>query len=160
MPACPVSAPPEIWIVPWPWEAPLNWLVAVGMGALISVLAWTIYSTITERYEPSRHRTRFLAFMGVFIICILAVALQMTLLKAPLDERLYAWVGQVSDLCSRSDFILAWKTWDQSDLLIERPILSIGILALPCLLVAYMQLKRMTRKQNEHIARIGRRLAG
>jgi MFS family permease len=152
MPACPVSAPPEIWIVPWPWEAPLNWLVAVGMGALISLLAWTIYSTITEWYEPSRQRKRFLALMSIFIICILVIALQKILLKAPLEERLSAWVGQS---CSHSDFILAWNTWHQSDLLVELPILLIGILALSSLFVASMQLKRMTRKPYEHMVRIG-----
>jgi hypothetical protein len=155
MPACPISAPPEIWIVPWPWEAPLNWLMFLGLTALIGLLAWVIYSTIPERYEPSPYRTRFHSFMGIFIICILAVALQMTLLKAPLDERLSAWVGQSIDLCSASDSILAFNTWDHWDLLVDLPTLPIGILALSSLSVAYIQLKRMTPKQSEHIALMG-----
>jgi hypothetical protein len=93
--------------------------------------------------------------MGIFIICLLAIAVQTTLLKAPLDERLSAWVGQTIDSCSPSDSTLAFRTWDQWDLLVDLHTLPIGILALFSLFVAYMQLKRMTPKQSEHMARVG-----
>jgi hypothetical protein len=82
------------------WEAPVDWLVFLGLTALILSCMVLMYWKIVGAYETTPQRTRFLSLVTAGLVCLIPLVFVSTLVQKPFEHRLTAWIYQPIDACA------------------------------------------------------------